>query len=61
MVVGSKNVLDKIKFAYTMPIDTKRASKNFTVSVPLNSITSGVYVEDTPVQITVPVEKETDR
>ena len=58
MVVGSKDALDKIKFAYTMPIDAKRTSKSFTVSTPLSPIAPGVYIEEMIVQVTVPVEKE---
>ncbi|MDP2928513.1 MAG: YbbR-like domain-containing protein [Candidatus Omnitrophota bacterium] len=61
MVVGPKDALDKIKFAYTMPVDVKRASKSFTVPVPLSPIAPGVYIEEIPVQVTVPVEKEADR
>ena len=61
MVVGPKDALAKIKFAYTMPIDVKKASKSFTVSVPLSPIAPGVYIEEMLVQVTVPVEKEMDR
>ena len=61
MMVGLKSVLGKIKFAYTMPIDMKKASKSFTVSVPLKPVPSGVYIEDTLFHVTVPIEKEADR
>ncbi len=58
MVMGAKSVLGKIKFAYTMPIDIKMASKTFTTQVALNSIAPGVYMEETLVQVTVPIEKD---
>ena len=58
VVMGSKNALSKIKFAYTMPIDLKRASKTFTTQVDLNPIAPGVYMEETLVQVTVPIEKD---
>ena len=59
IVVGTKNLLDKIRFAYTMPIDLSSSYKPFTKEVPLNPIAPGIYVEDTFVQVTVPIEKET--
>ena len=59
MAVGARNALENIKFAYTMPIDIKRASKPFTTTVPLSMVAPGVYMEETLVQVTVPVEKET--
>ena len=57
IVVGTKNLLGNIRFAYTMPIDINGASKPFIKSVPMNPITPGVYMEETLVQVTVPVEK----
>lgn len=59
IVVGSRDMLGKVKFAYTMPIDIRKTAKSFTVSVPLNPIAPGVYMEETLVQVTVPIEKET--
>ena len=57
IVVGPKDLLEKIRFTYTMPIDIGGASKPFTKSVALNPIAPGVYTEETLVQVTVPVEK----
>jgi len=56
IVVGTRDTMGKIKFVYTMPIDVKNASKTFTTSVALNSISPGVYLEETFVQATVSVE-----
>lgn len=58
IVVGTKELLGKIRFAYTMPIDVVGASKSFTKSVALNPIAPGIYMEETLVQVMVPVEKE---
>ena len=57
IVVGNKEVLTGIHFAYTMPIDLDGSSKTFTNSVHLNPIAPGVYMEETLVQVTVPIEK----
>ena len=59
VVVGTRNVLAGIDFAYTMPIDVKKADRAFTASAHLNPIAPGVYMEETLVQVTVPVEKTT--
>ena len=59
IVVGARNILGNIKFAYTMPIEIKKAAKSFTISAPLSAVAPGVYMEETLVQVTVPVEKET--
>ncbi|MCX5668081.1 MAG: hypothetical protein NTY34_07235 [Candidatus Omnitrophica bacterium] len=59
VVMGSKNVLGKVKSAYTVPIDLKRASKTFITQVALSPIAPGVYMEDMLVQVTVPIEKDT--
>jgi YbbR domain-containing protein len=59
VVMGSRNDLAKIKIAYTMPIDLKRASKTFTAQAALRPISPGVYMEETLVQVTVPIEKDT--
>lgn len=61
IVMGSRNILGKVKSAYTMPIDLKGTSKTFTAQVALNSIAPGVYMEETLVQVTVPIEKDTDQ
>lgn len=58
IVVGTKDLLGKIKYIYTMPIDISNASKPFTKSVALNPIAPGVYTEETLVQVTVPVESK---
>lgn len=57
IVVGTRDLLGKIRFAYTTPIDVGGVNKSFTKSVPLNPIAPGVYTEETLVQVTVPVEK----
>lgn len=56
IVVGTRDLLGKIKYAYTMPIDIKNVSKTFTTSVALNAISPGVYLEETFVQATVVVD-----
>jgi hypothetical protein len=58
IVVGKKDLLARARFAYTMPIDIAGFSKPFTKSVPLSPISPGVYMEETLVQVTVPVERE---
>lgn len=58
IVVGTKDLLSKVRFAYTMPIDVKGVSRSFTRMVPLNPISPGVYLEDTLVQVTVNVERQ---
>ena len=58
IVVGTKQLLSKIRFAYTTPIDVSNISRPFTKSVPLNPIAPGVYMEETLVQVTVPIEKQ---
>jgi YbbR domain-containing protein len=57
IVVGSRELLSKIRFANTMPIDVKGSYKPFTKSVALNPLAPGVYSEETLVEVTVPVEK----
>ena len=58
IVVGQKDLLSRTRFAYTMPIDVRGISKPFTKSVPLNPIAPGIFMEETLVQVTVPIEKE---
>ncbi|MFA6079159.1 MAG: YbbR-like domain-containing protein [Candidatus Omnitrophota bacterium] len=58
IVLGTKDVLENIKFAYTVPIDVGGMTQPFTKSVPLSPI-SGVYLEETLVQVMVSIEKET--
>lgn len=58
IVVGTKDLLSKIRFAYTMPIDVRGESKSFNKSVPLSPIAPGIYMEETLVQVTVSVEKQ---
>jgi len=60
IVVGSRDMLGKIRSAYTMPIDLSGVSKTFTKSVPLNPIAPGIYMEETLVQVTVPIEKSAE-
>ena len=58
IVVGMKDLLSKIRYAYTVPIDMRGAAKSFTRSVPLNPIAPGVFMEETLVQVTISVEKQ---
>lgn len=58
IVVGTRDILGRVKFAYTMPIDVRKATKTITDSIPLNPIAPGVFMEETTVQVTVPIEKE---
>jgi len=57
IVVGTKELLEKIRVAYTVPVDITGASKSFTKSVALSPIAPGVYMEETFVQVTVAVVK----
>lgn len=57
IVVGTKDLLSKIRYAYTTPIDISQTTKSFTKSVPLNPIAPGIYMEETLVQVTVPIER----
>lgn len=59
IVVGSKDLLGRVKYAYTMPIDMRGISKTFSASVALNPIAPGVYMEDTLVQVIIPVQRST--
>lgn len=58
IVVGTKELLGKIRFAYTTPVDIDGAHRTFTKSVALNPIAPGIFTEETLVQVTVSVEKE---
>ena len=58
IVVGTRQLLSKIRFAYTTPIDISNVTKPFTKSVPLNPIAPGIYMEETLVQVTVPIERQ---
>ena len=58
IVVGTKELLSKIRFAYTLPVDVSGASHAVTRSVPLNPIAPGVFMEETNVQVTVPIVRE---
>jgi hypothetical protein len=40
-----------------MPIDVTGTNRTFTKSIALNPIAPGVYMEETLVQVIVPVEK----
>jgi len=57
LVVGTRDLVEKIQHAYTMPIEIRGASASFTKSVPLSPIAPGIYMDETLVQVTVPVEK----
>lgn len=58
IVVGTKDLLAKIRYAYAMPVDVSGAAKPVSQSVSLNPIAPGVFMEETSVQVTVPVERE---
>jgi YbbR domain-containing protein len=58
IVVGQKDLLSRVRFAYTMPIDVRGVSKPFSKSVALSPIAPGIYMEETLVQVTAPVERE---
>ena len=58
IVVGQKDLLSRIRFAYTMPVDVRGISKPFTKSVPMSPIAPGIYMEETLVQVTVPIERD---
>jgi len=55
--VGTKELLEKIRFAYTVPVDMTGAFRTVTRSVALNPIAPGIYMEETFIQITVPIER----
>ena len=57
IVVGTKELLEKIRFAYTMPVDLTGTFRTFTKSAALSPIAPGIYMEETLVQITVPIER----
>ena len=57
IVVGSKDMLGKVRFAHTMPIDIRGVSKPFAKSVAMSPIAPGVYSEETLVDVTVSVER----
>ena len=57
IVVGTKDLLEKIRYIYTMPIDVAGSYKTLTRSIALNPIAPGVYMEETLVQVTVPIER----
>lgn len=59
IVVGSKDLLEKVRFIYTMPIEVSGVYKSFTKEVSLNPIAPGVYMGETLVEVTIPVERIT--
>jgi YbbR domain-containing protein len=61
IVVGTRDVLEKVRFAYTMPMDISGMSKPFTRSVSLSPIAAGIFMEETLVQVTVPIERAADK
>jgi len=58
IVVGSRDLLSKIRYAYTMPIDVRGTSKSFSKSIALNPIAPGIFMEETLVQVMVEVERQ---
>jgi YbbR domain-containing protein len=57
IVVGPKSILHNVKYIYTLPIDVTGVNKPVTKTVPLKPIASGIYMEETLVAATVPVEQ----
>lgn len=58
IVVGTKDLLARTRFIYTMPVDIKGVSKSFTKPVALIPIAPGIFMDETLVQVTVNVEKQ---
>lgn len=59
IVVGPKDLLEKVRFIYTMPIEVSGVYKSFSKEVSLNPISPGIYMGETLVEVTVPVERIT--
>jgi len=57
IVVGPRGMLEKMRYAHTMPIDLHGVSRSFTKSVPLSPIAPGIFMEETLVQVTIPIER----
>lgn len=58
IVVGKKAMMEKLRFAYTMPIDVSDAVKTIATSIALSPIAPGAYMEETFVHVIIPVEKK---
>lgn len=58
IVVGKKAMMEKLRFAYTMPIDVSGASKPVAVSIALSPIAPGTFMEETFVNVVIPIEKK---
>ncbi len=57
LVVGPRKLLTNLKFIYTLPIDVSNLEKTMTRAAPLKPLASGVYVEETLVTVSIPIEK----
>lgn len=57
IVVGPRKILENLKYIYTLPIDATGSSRVLTVTVPLKPIASGIYMEETLVTATIPIER----
>lgn len=57
IVVGNKDLLEKIRFIYTMPVEVSGVYKSFSKEVSLNPISPGIYMGETLVEVTVPIER----
>lgn len=57
IVVGPRNILKNVRHIFTLPLDVEGASAPFTRAVPIRSIAPGIFVENTLVAVTVPVER----
>ena len=57
IVVGPRNVLGSLKYIFTLPVDLAGADKTVTQAVPLKSVSPGIYMEETLVTVTIPIER----
>ena len=57
LVVGPRNILRNAKYIFTLPIDVEGESAPFTRAVAIRSVAPGIFVENTLVAVTVPVER----
>jgi len=57
IVVGTKGLLERVKYVYTVPIDVAGKDKPFNLTIALDPISTGIFMEETVVQVTIPIEK----
>lgn len=56
IVIGSKDLLERVRYVYTMPINVAGMSKPFNQTVALDPVSQGIFMEETLVQVTVDIE-----